>query len=129
MRLSVREKLLFLEALSWLILAKLALVFLPFKRILPLLKQKKPSGEKTADLVNIRDAIARAANITPWQNTCLTRSIAVRRMLKQRKIHSRLAIGMGHDENGKLLMHAWITANNIDIISNDEEFKELYLFE
>jgi len=55
--------------------------------------------------------------------------MAARWMLKQRKIQSRMSIGMGKDEGGQRVMHAEIRAEGIEIVGKINEFKELYLFE
>lgn len=123
------EKLLFLEAIMWLSLAKLGLIFLPFRKILPLLQQKTSREVGITKLDSIKVALSRASVATPWRSTCLTRSIAARWMLKQRKIPSRMAIGMGHDSKGKILMHAYIAVRNVDIVSRIDDFKELFLIE
>lgn len=127
--LPAREKFLFLEALSWLTLARLVLLLLPFRRILPLLKQKEFTVQGKTDPVSIRDATGRAAAATPWHSTCLMKSMAARWMLKRRRIPSGMAIGMAKDDKGKLMMHAWISAQGIDIVSKDQSYIELFIFE
>ncbi|MEN8226332.1 MAG: lasso peptide biosynthesis B2 protein [Bacteroidota bacterium] len=127
--LPFQDKILFLEALGWLILAKLILLLLPFRRILPLLRQKSSRETVRSDINVIKTALGRASAATPWLSTCLLKSIAARWMLKQRKIASHMAIGMGRDEKNRLLMHAWITSGNIEIVSKDNDFTELYVFE
>jgi len=127
--LTVRDKFLFLEPLSWLILAKLVLIFLPFKRILPLLKQKKSLKESSVDIISIRDAIARASIATPWLSTCLLRSIAARWMLNVRKINSKMYIGMARNKKNELVMHAYISSIDVGIVAKIDGLNELYLFE
>ena len=127
--LPFHEKILFFESLFWLICAKIILLILPFRKIIPLLRQKISKETAEAKLSDIKAALSRASGATPWHNTCLTKSIAARWMLKQRKIYSRMAIGMVHDEKGKLVMHAWLTAGKVEIVSRNNYFKELYLFE
>jgi len=77
----------------------------------------------------IRDSIARASTATPWNSTCLLKSMAARWMLKQRRVPSCMSIGMGKDERGQRVMHAEISVGEIQIVSKINEFKELYLFE
>jgi len=127
--LTVRDKFLFIEAFSWLLLAKLVLIILPFKRILPLLKQKESRKEGSFDVISIRDALARASTATPWLSTCLIKSMAARWMLNKRKIPSRMSIGMRKDIKGGLKMHAWISSRNIHIVNADKDYKELYFLE
>jgi hypothetical protein len=123
------EKLLFLEAFLCLTWAKIILTVIPFKRILPLLKQKKQNTQKQINLKSIRESIYRASSATPWHSTCLMQSMAARRMLKRREIPSRMSIGMAKDENGDLVMHAWVESGDVEIVRNNTEYKELYVFD
>jgi len=123
------DKRLFLEALYWLVIAKALLIFLPFKRILPMLKQKESIQTGKADPAAIRDAIGRAATTTPWTSTCLMKSMAARWMLKRRKTPSHMGIGMMKDERGKLVMHAWVGVQGFEVISKDVSYRDLYHFE
>lgn len=124
-----KEKLLFFEAFFWIIWARGVLLFFPFRRILPLMKQKKHTVSASSGLEMIRASILRAAAATPWNSTCLMQSMAARQMLKRRRIHSRMSIGMTRDEHGKLLMHAWVECGDTTIVAKNIKFKELYMFE
>jgi hypothetical protein len=43
-------------------------------------------------------------------------------MLKRRKIHSDLFFGIGKNETGKVVAHAWITAGEIEVVPRGEGY-------
>ena len=124
-----KEKLLFLEAFQCLVSVRILLTLLTFKRILPLLRQKESIQASKADPALIRNAVARASVATPWTSTCLMKSMAARWMLKRRRLRSHMGIGMAKDIKGKLVMHAWIGVDGLDIVGKDQTYQELFVFE
>lgn len=113
LRISWRERLLLLEAVGWLALARLALLIVPFRRIAPRL------GRTTGDTLpddprseQVGQQIARAVQVasryTPWETKCLAQAMAGKAMLRLRRVPSTLYLGLAKDEAGQLEAHAWL---------------------
>lgn len=128
---SWKEKLLFFEAALFLFTAKIMLLLFPFKFCLRLIKSKNSSNKSYTleDLKTIKTAVNRANRLAFWKNICLVQSIAARWMLQRRKIPSKLSIGVAHDKNKKLIAHAWIKADDFEVVNKGLDYKELYYIE
>jgi len=153
--LSGNEKLLFLEALFFQLTTGLILKLLPF-RLIPrlfsnpsslnsdpshltphsslltphLLSSEALAKEELTSHISylIKEALRRSSSISPWINKCLVSSLAARCMLKRRKIHSDLYLGVAKNEAGKVIAHSWIIAGGIEIVPKGEGYVEMKKF-
>jgi hypothetical protein len=124
------DRLLFLEAVFWLGIARLATLLFPFKRIAPLLgeHQSPEGGIKPVPPTHpnvleqqIGWAIQAAAKRTPWQSLCLAQAMAGKKMLQRRRRRSTLFLGVAKDpEKDGLQAHAWLQCGQ-GIITGGEE--------
>jgi hypothetical protein len=115
-RLEFKDKLLLLEAISFLFIAK-GLLLLPFKFSLMAIKTKAYLNSQ-ADLITlhrVRDAVSRANKLAIWKNICLTKSIAARFMLQRRHISSTMYLGLQFKNSKELSAHAWLVSGEIQI--------------
>jgi len=130
LKLSGREKMLFLEAVVLHLWIGLLLKVIPFKRIprfFASLKSKVESPDaKVIEL--IRDAVARANRVSPWRNRCLVSSLAGRCMLRSRRIQSQISLGVAKDTGGRTVAHAWLISGGLEIVPSGGRFHELYQF-
>ena len=128
-RLGFREKLLFLEALGFLYLAKLMLLLLPFRWCLALIRERglldrQPLQE---DLLQIKRAVGRANRLAFWKNVCLVQSVAARWMLRRRKIHSEVIFGVKPgEESSPIMAHAWVVSHGMEVVNQGGEYKILF---
>ena len=111
---------LFLEAVLWLGLARLAVLLVPFRRLAPHLGTLSyetpainPALPHIARTVSIAQAIQRAARNLPWECQCLVQAIAGKAMLRRRGLPSTLYLGVAKDEDAKLCAHAWLRCGNV----------------
>jgi len=114
MRISLKEVGLFAEAWICLAIARLMLVFMPFKRIVPFLKRKK--ANRRADHVRlgmIQLAIARACVRSPWRTKCFEQALAAKMMLNRRGIESTVSFGLRKASAGDAIeAHAWLQSGD-----------------
>lgn len=110
---SIKHLFLFAEAWLLLAIARCMLVFLPFKKIVPVLG--KLEGKGVADqkdnsnfLFQIKLAIARACRYSPWRTKCFEQALAAKMMLKRRSFISTIFFGVYKDADNKLNAHAWL---------------------
>jgi len=130
LKLSGREKMLFLEAVVLHLWIGLLLKVIPFKRIprffaSPKSKVESPDA-KVIEL--IRDAVARANRVSPWRNRCLVSSLAGRCMLRSRRIQSQISLGVAKGSDGKMVAHAWLRSGEIEIVERRGDYTELFSF-
>ena len=107
------EKRLFLEALFFLFISRLVLVFLPFRRIAPFLGQTMVESPKNLSSFQkiagcISWAVQTASRVIPWKRKCLVQAAAAKAMLKRRHIPSTLYLGLKKEGTQGLTAHAWI---------------------
>ncbi len=127
---SLAEKKLFFEALFFLYLAKICLVFFSFKYCIKLITLKKNPQKNinTATLVLIKRANHRASYFAFWKNPCLVQSIAARWMLNRQAIASQLKLGIRHDAHKNIVAHAWIVVQDFEIVDKGLHYTELSSF-
>ncbi len=128
LRLTGREKKLFIEAVFFLFFSKVFL-FLPFricvKWIEPSGKTRKKADEKK--LIEIRKAIRRADKLSFWKNVCLVKSVAARFMLQRRKIGSEMYLGLQFKNKKELIAHAWLISDDVYITPKGTiPYKEIF---
>ncbi len=102
--------LLWLEALFWVTIVRVALTFLPFRRVLrlPLVLYRPAGGMLKAVVGNsIPDVVQAAASLVPGA-TCLTQALTAQLLFAQRGVVTSLRIGVAHGAHGKLDAHAWL---------------------
>ena len=106
-----------LEALFWLGIMRIAILTVPFRRIIEYyqLTQGEATTTPTADDIAHADlvgwAVRSAASRTPWQSACLVQSLAAMRMLRRRGIHGTLYLGVAKNEDNSaepIAAHSWL---------------------
>jgi len=115
------ERLLLLEALVLLAVARLMVLILPFKWLaVSLGRHMNESGTQVnpSDLLfalMVSQAVRSAANNTPWKSVCLPQAVAGQWMLKRRRIAATLYLGVAKNENKteKLAAHAWLRCGDV----------------
>lgn len=122
LRISGVERRLFLEAVFWCAMARLAIVFIPFRKYYWLLGHSQPLDHEpplpeespTPCLTLIAKAVRRASKHVPWKTRCLVEAIAAKRMLARRHIPCTAYLGVAKDK-GHLIAHAWLKSHGIFI--------------
>lgn len=95
------------RAWGYLLIADLALRFLPMQRVEALLEglsRRRGRKVSTARLARLVDIAARC-HLRPM--TCLPRAVALRALLRRHSVEADLLIGVRR-EDGELRAHAWI---------------------
>jgi hypothetical protein len=110
-----------IEAAAEVTRASLELRLTPASKITGLLgtlQTTEPSAE--AGVEQLREAarvgltVARVAPRLPWSATCLPQALAVRRMLRRRRIPNRLHLGVTSATVGEA--HAWVTVDEHPVV-------------
>lgn len=107
------RRLLLAEATLCLVLARLALIVIPFPRLMRLitrpLRQDELHGTARVQQRNkVRQAIYTMRQRLHDQTTCLHRAIAAQLMLRRRGISSTIYFGAIRQPSGELTTHAWV---------------------
>ncbi|HBM16130.1 MAG TPA: lasso peptide biosynthesis B2 protein [Lentisphaeria bacterium] len=133
-KLKNADKRLIIEAVVFLFIARMTILFLPYSVLKKLLgKHKHRNIVEPLDIRTIRkvaNIIKIASDRLPWKCNCLPQAIAARHMLKKRNISSTLYLGMSKDKEKKIIAHAWLKAGNIPITGgrDNSEFTEVAYF-
>jgi hypothetical protein len=132
---TIKDYILFGEAWFLLAMARLMLVFLPFKKIIPVLgsMEKADAHEIENDktkLHAIKLAIERGSRYSPWRAMCFEQALAAKMMLKRRRFVSTIFFGVYKDDDNKLNAHAWLQSGGQVITGgkNLEKFTVLSSF-
>lgn len=112
--LSNTQRCYLVEAGFWLVVARLAILILPFRWIAPVLGRQmalsvKESGLAPIELLDhISWAVTTASRHLPWDRMCLVQAMAGKAMLKVRGLPSTLYLGLAKNGETQLQAHAWL---------------------
>ena len=127
------KRALLMEALAWLLLARLALVFIPFPRLARRLgtfvapndaraigaaAHREPGQAHIAEQVGW--AVIRAARHAPFTAVCLPQAMAARIMLTRRGVPSVLHFGASKAPGAPMNAHAWLDAAGVEVTGYPE---------
>lgn len=127
LKLPIQDKRLLIETTTLLFIARLLVLFLPFRVIAKRLgehmtettRQTSSLQEKTSE--KIGRAIRKVSRHTPFRSLCLEQAITCKFMLNRRGISSTIYFGLSKDEDAsKLKAHAW-TRSGSQIITGAKE--------
>ena len=119
--MSRAQRRLLVEAALFLALARLAILVIPFRRIVPWLERSPDSPQRdAATIANVRQAVEIASRNVPWNAVCLPQAMACKAMLARRGQGSALHIGAAMGDVGGLTAHAWLVAGGEIVVGEDE---------
>ena len=129
---------LFIEAYVTLGVVRVAILTLPFKRLVKSLDQQKHAVAPPLNRVqlslakSIGKAVSTAAGNTPWESLCLAQAITAQRLLSRRGVSGIFHLGatIGESDQEKLKAHAWLLCDD-QIITGEaghEEYAVLSTF-
>lgn len=105
---------LLVEAGVSLVVARLAVWFVPFRRVATRLGNEMAESpaeiteEQREMALPIGWAVRTLGRRLPWMSQCLVQAVAATRMLQRRQIPSTLYLGLAKDPEGSLKAHAWV---------------------
>ncbi len=107
-RIRAADYYLFAEAWCAIAFARFLLVFVPFRRLVRLLKAQSQQQENGTPekLLQISAAIQRGARRSPWRAKCFEQALAAKMMLMRRHFQVTIHFGVTKTE-GELKAHAW----------------------
>ena len=120
-RIPGAERRLVMEAVLALGLARLLVLFVPFRHIVRMLARIPRNPKSGANLsVNAlaHKAVTIAARNVPWNAVCLPQAIATKLMLARRGYRSTLHLGVGRNDAGGLIGHAWLDAGGMTVVGD-----------
>jgi len=128
--LSSTDKLLAVQIVLHLCIAKLSIHVMPFAKIRSHLKSgsdTNPGYQQAQHLSNLTNQIAYHL---PWQCNCLVRAVSCGLLLKKKQIGFTFHIGTKL-EDGKLDAHAWLTLEDGSICGDAKasDYKEIFHFD
>jgi len=123
-----RRRVLLVEAVMWLLLARLSLIFVSFPKLARhlgtlvaptdarALRAKSDNPHDHAHLAEeIGWAMTRAARHVPFKAVCLPQAMAARIMLKRRGVDSVLHFGARIGQDKPIDAHAWLDAAGVEV--------------
>ncbi len=102
------------EATGYLVAARLAVWFVPFRRLATGLGDamaESPATNTEAQqsvVAPIGWAVRELGRRLPWMSQCLVQAVAATWMLQRRRIPSTLYFGLAKESDGELEAHAWV---------------------
>jgi hypothetical protein len=121
MKLKTRRRVYLREAAVMLILARLAVRFVPPARVFAWANRPPRRIHRfAADEVSWISWAVETLGAKPWMNAlCLPRALAAHAMLRRRGLASRLCLGVARDR-GELAAHAWVEIGADKVVGGTE---------
>jgi hypothetical protein len=124
------------EALVSLAMARLAMAFIPFKRIAAWLGTAGTESALTATPEEIRtaEAVGWAVGVlgdrVPWDGRCLAQALAATAMLRRRGLEGTVSFGVRNGESAGFDAHAWLRVGSCLVTGGPghENFKTFTTF-
>ena len=123
-----RRRALLVEAVTWLLLARLSLIFISFPKLARHLgtfvapadaRALRTKAENSRDHARLAEeigwAVTRAARHVPFKAVCLPQAMAARIMLKRRGVDSVLHFGARIGPDKPIDAHAWLDAAGVEV--------------
>jgi len=113
-RLPVDEKKLLFTATFMVIKVRMLTAFLPLRFYSSNLGVRHKTLSDTMDsskltiLYKVTRTLKRTSTYIPFKNKCLVEAIVAKKMLKALGYESTLYLGVGRDEDKKIIAHAWL---------------------
>jgi len=138
-----RRRAVLIEAVLWLLVARLSLIFVSFPRLArrlgtvvgpddtrALLVQAHCPDDHARLAAEIGWAVTRAARHVPFKAVCLPQAMAARIMLKRRGVDSVLHFGARIGQDKPIDAHAWLDAAGVEVTGYPvaETFAEIACF-
>lgn len=74
-------------------------------------------------------AVTQVCNRTKWESKCLVRALTAQKLLSRKKIPSTLYLGVGYDEQHKMVAHAWLRCGQVYVTGgNGSEYTKVDCF-
>jgi hypothetical protein len=128
-RRSWGDRLLLLEALAWLILAKLLIHGIPFRWLAPRLGKRMTQSPATvtpkeqAIGKRIGWAVEAVARHSPMKFVCFPQAVAAKWMLRRRGLTSTLYLGLKMESEDKLAAHAWVRLGDRILTGREQSYR------
>lgn len=107
--LTARERILYAEAMLFLLWAEALVYLVPVRHWRASLTGSPEGGASLALLRDIKRAVERAARHAPMPAKCLSQALAAAWMLRRRGVAGTIKLGAARGPEGALAFHAWLT--------------------
>jgi len=118
-RLSSAERTLLVEAALLLLVIRLMLWLVPWRRAIAFIASRRVSPSARFSVDRLEWAVRTAARVVP-RATCLTRALALRHLLSREGHPSSVQIGVAMEPGRRFVAHAWVEHDG-DILLNTAE--------
>jgi hypothetical protein len=123
MSLRWADRWLVIRAVIWLLVARLWIIAVPFRRLAGRLSGDAGAGRSDPDpkiLERISYAVNAAAANVPWRSDCFPQTIAARMLLKRFGYGSVIHLGVERVGDAGLAGHAWLTCGSKVVVGGAE---------
>ena len=87
-------------------------------------------GEESSENVTVPEyqyarkvsyAVNQVCGKTRWESKCLVRALTAQRLLAKNRIESTMYLGVGYNEQHKMIAHAWLRCGQMYVTGGDGE--------
>lgn len=118
-RLTFSEFLLLIRAFTLVMLVRVMLVLVPYKKVIEIMRRfssGRVMSDDSTDPGKLAWAVRAAGRRLLGGKPCLTEALVLDVLLRRRGISSEIRLGVTKGQNGALLAHAWVESNGRVVI-------------
>jgi hypothetical protein len=119
-----RDRWMLFHAMTWLGMARIMLLVMPFKKLAARLSGEQSAAKGYPDpelLDRIGFAVHAAAGNVPWRSDCFPQSIAARMILRHYGYTSTIHLGIERQGQSDLIGHAWVTCSDTVVTGGEDQ--------
>lgn len=106
---------------------RLCVLCFPFEKLKKMLGIINEESTQSESINNYKEAkliqwvVNHVAHNSPWDSKCLVQAWTAQRLLKNKNISSTLYLGVGKDDEGKMIAHAWLRSGQLYVTGGNGE--------
>ncbi|WP_066716531.1 lasso peptide biosynthesis B2 protein [Clostridium sp. Marseille-P299] len=106
---------------------RLCILLIPFNKLKKRLGSINEESIQNESNRNYKEArliqwvVEHVAHNSPWDSKCMVQAWTAQRLLRSKNISSTLYLGVGKDDEGKMIAHAWIRSGQFYVTGGNGE--------
>lgn len=106
---------------------RICILLFPFERLKKMLGIMNEESIQNESMPNYKEAkliqwvVGHVAHNSPWDSKCLVQAWTAQKLLKSKHISSTLYLGVGKDDEGKMIAHAWLRSGRLYVTGGNGE--------
>lgn len=124
-----KNKFLIIKTLFLTAIVRCVILIVPFKNIKKYIGVSGQESDKVSlfdpdkKIIRIKRVVNKLSKHTPWESKCLVKAMVAQHLLVENNFETTLYLGVGKDDQEKMVAHAWLRCGDIYVTGYEEIHK------